>query len=141
MDDPSDVCNSACSTLGGRLVKPVLARGFVEGATGGLVLLVSSVELQLEAPNNATSVRTTKLETTRRGVQNFLVTCCSVIPCFVYFFLPNLNESRITGASPLTPRSSTDESSVAKDVDNMVNVAPVVSPSFPVGKKITRPHN
>src|SRR5262249_53751976 len=30
-----------------------------------------------------------------------------------YFFLPNLKDSRITGASPLTPRSSTDVNSGA----------------------------
>src|SRR5262245_20078062 len=75
--------------------------------------------------------RRPKLDGRRRAV--FLFYCH-------YYFFPNLNESRITVASPFFPISWTDDSSGASDVESIASVAPVVSPSFPVGRNTTRPH-
>src|ERR1044072_6733816 len=82
------------------------------------------------------------LVTSRSGVQNLnRLTSLFVADILIHFFLPNLNDSRITGASPLEPTSSTDDNSPARFVQSILKVAPVVSPSLPVGRKRTSPHN
>ena len=102
-----------------------------------------SFELQLETPKAASSPSATTEHTTRNGVQNFnlFTSFLSDIADFkTTYFFPNLNESSMTGASPCCPTSSTDDSSGASEVVNILKIAPVASPSFPVGRKITRPH-
>src|ERR1041385_5966439 len=100
-----------------------------------------SLELQLDTANATRNPNTTMVISVRSGVQNLmLVTSFFIADIFDYFFLPNLNESRITGVSPLEPISSTDDNSPARFVPSILKVAPVVSPSLPVGRKMTRPH-
>src|SRR5215210_3670267 len=144
MGEPVAALFSASRTSRGKLIRPAPGR-FGAGRT--VVELEGlfgkgSYELQLEAPKAATKPSTIIVATNLSGVQNF--TSFSIFflsDILSYFFLPNLNESSMIGASPFTPTSSTEDNSPARDVPHIVKVAPVVSPSVPVGRNTTRPHS
>src|SRR5262249_29875128 len=123
-------------------------RGRVTSAAGrvddddrfALALYSGSLELQLETPKAANRPSEITVHATRNGGQNFtLLTSFLFDITYSAYFFPNLNESRTTGASPCTPTSSTEDNSGASEVVTILRTAPVVSPSFPVGRKITRP--
>ena len=103
-----------------------------------------SLELQLDAATSAAIDRTNAVRARRAGVKKFLcVRGCSLALVDIKFFLsdqllPNLKDSKITGASPFSPISSTPDNSDANPVASRVITAPVFSP-WPRGMKITRP--
>src|ERR1041385_3020619 len=106
-----------------------------------VVFVGGSLELQLETATASSNPKAITVVTSRSGVQNFNFLTSFFRPDIFHFFLPNRNVSRITGAWPRTPTSSTDDNSPARFVQSILKVAPVVSPSLPVGRKMTRPHN
>src|ERR1044072_429372 len=120
----------------GKVTRPVGRLGADERALYG-----GSFELQLDTPKAASSPSEITVHATRNGVQNLnlFTSFLSDITDFKTYFLPNLNESSITGASPCVPTSSTEDNSGASEVVKILSTAPDVSPSFPVGRKITRP--
>ena len=114
---------------------------FRDAGRFAVVLYGGSFELQLDTPKAANNPSEITVQATRSGVQNFtlLTSFLSDITDFKSYFLPNLNDSSITGASPCVPTSSTEDSSGASEVVNILGTAPVVSPAFPVGRNMTRP--
>src|SRR5262249_45140897 len=83
-----------------------------------------SFELQLETPKAMSNPNAITVVAARSGVQNrIFLTSFFLADIAVHFFLPNRNESRITGASPLTPTSSTDDNSPARFVQSILKVA------------------
>src|ERR1051326_1712566 len=130
MDVPFAALFSASRTCRGSMFVRAEAGDFVGG----------SFELQLETAIANSNPKAITVVTSRSGVQNFIFLTSFFRSDIFHFFLPNLNESRITGISPFTPTSSTDDNSPARFVPNIIKVAPVVSPSFPVGRKTARPH-
>src|SRR3954452_25393886 len=85
-----------------------------------------SFELQLETPIATSSPKAIIVVTSRSGVQNLIfLTSFFFADITTHFFLPNRNDLRITGASPLSPTSSTDDNSPARFVQSIPSVAPV----------------
>src|ERR1043166_678714 len=130
MDEPFAALFSASKTC----------RGKTFARAEGAVFVSGSFELQLAKAIATSRPKVITVVTSRSGVQNLVFLTSFFRSDIFHFFLPNLNESRITGDSPRTPTSSTDDNSPARFVQSMLNVAPVVSPSLPVGRKMTRPH-